>query len=91
MSHRDFVRFCQAVFTTDTLGCPIVYGVSKNARNFWDNSASDFLGWKPQDTADRFVAEVERAVPNPDPNNPLHIFQGGSFAGLPINPESNDV
>lgn len=90
MSYRDFVGFCGSVFQVETLGCPIVYGMSQNERSFWDNSAAEFLGWKPQDSADGYIAEVQAAIPNPDPNDPLHIYQGGAFAGLPIAPESED-
>ncbi|WP_245897964.1 NAD-dependent epimerase/dehydratase family protein [Pseudoprimorskyibacter insulae] len=89
LSYRDFVAFARAAFTVPVLGCPIVYGASANDRSFWDNSKSNYLGWQPQDNAEAYLAEVLQAVPNPDPNDPLHLFQGGKFTDIPILKEGN--
>lgn len=90
LSYRDFVSFCQAAFGVAELGCPIVYGASKNTRGFWDNRAAAFLGWEPQDNAENYAVQVAQANPDPDPNDPLHIFHGGYFTALPIETENND-
>jgi uronate dehydrogenase len=36
----------------------IVYGVSDNLRNRWDNTNVKFLGYHPEDDAEDFAAEV---------------------------------
>jgi uronate dehydrogenase len=36
----------------------IVYGVSNNLRSSWDNSSVKFLGYRPEDDAEVFAAEI---------------------------------
>ncbi|PJE30913.1 NAD-dependent epimerase/dehydratase family protein [Pseudooceanicola antarcticus] len=91
LSYRDFVAFCRAAFTVPVLGCPIVYGCSANDRSFWDNRAANYLGWQPQDNAEAWAAQVEAAIPNPDPQDPLHLYQGGKFTALPIDEDDDNA
>ncbi|MBO9467686.1 NAD(P)-dependent oxidoreductase [Tropicibacter sp. R15_0] len=90
LSYEDFVSFCQTAFHAPKLGCPIVYGMSNNTRSFWDNSAADYLGWTPKSNSEDFVAQVQEAHPNPNPNDPLNVYHGGTFPELPIVTETKD-
>lgn len=91
LSYRDFVAFCHAAFTVPVLGCPVVYGCSANDRSFWDNRRTSYLGWAPQDNAEDYALQVSQATPHPDPNDPLHLYQGGKFTALPLYEETDDA
>lgn len=78
LSHDDFVRLIERVFAVPVLGCPIIYGASDNDMSWWDNSKTDYLGWRPRDNSEAFRARVD-AEPRPAPDAPDSIFQGGMF------------
>ena len=54
----------------------IIYGVSNNPESWWDNSNAERLGYKPQDTAEDYRAEVEHLTFD-DPVG--EALQGGMF------------
>jgi uronate dehydrogenase len=82
VSFRDMVQLVEVGLTADYVH-EIVYGVSANTRSWWDNDAAMRLGYRPQDNAETFAADVEHI----GPKNPLdQEFQGGDrvadeFAG----------
>jgi hypothetical protein len=52
LSHRDCAQLVTRALDADDVPWAIVYGVSDNARRFWDlGSARDLLGYRPQDGA----------------------------------------
>jgi uronate dehydrogenase len=55
----------------------IVYGVSKNKRSWYDNSNAYRLGYKPQDDAETFAADILRRERPGDPV--AERYQGGVF------------
>jgi uronate dehydrogenase len=58
----------------------IVYGVSGNARSWYDNSNATRLGYQPQDDAEDFAAEV---LAKEKPGDPVaERYQGGMFCVL---------
>ncbi|QRM29396.1 NAD(P)-dependent oxidoreductase [Microvirga sp. VF16] len=57
LSQDDFVRLIQVGLSADYVH-EIVYGVSKNTRSWWDNSAAYRLGYEPQDNAEVYAADV---------------------------------
>ncbi|HEY4202743.1 MAG TPA: NAD(P)-dependent oxidoreductase [Devosiaceae bacterium] len=83
-SHDDLVRLVEVGLTAD-YAHEIVYGVSKNTRSWWDNSAAEKLGYQPQDNAEEYAAGVEHIIAT----DPLERdFQGGDrvpheFSGNP--------
>jgi len=87
-SYADFVRLIEAVFAAPKLGCPIIYGVSNNPESWWDNSAVDYLGWTPQDSAEDYRAEIEATMERPAPDSVEEVFQGGQFCAEPIHEET---
>jgi len=90
LSVPDFVQLVEKVFTVPQLGCPIIYGASANERSWWNNSEVSYLGWSPQDNSEIFAGEIEAAIPNPDPNDPTHLYQGGHYIDFPIMTEQSD-
>ncbi len=84
LSYDDFVSLIECVFRAPKLGLPIIYGVSANDTCWWDNSAVDYLGWKPKDNAAAFKAKLDATVARPDPDSALAVYQGGQFIDDPI-------
>jgi uronate dehydrogenase len=76
VSRRDMAALVRIGLTADYT-CETVYGVSNNARSFWDNSAAERLGYRPQDRSEDFAhlfPEPSRAGGDPGEH-----FQGGPF------------
>jgi uronate dehydrogenase len=80
LSRADLTRLVSAGLTAPYLGYAIVYGMSANAQTWWDNSKVDYLGYRPQDSADVFRDKL-RATPGPlDRDDPVVEYQAGPFA-----------
>lgn len=79
MSYDDFVRLIERVFDAPRIGCPIIYGASRNDRSWWDNSEVGFLGWVPQDNGEDYRAKVDAAMDRPKIDAPDVVYQGGTF------------
>ncbi len=86
-SYEDFVRMIERIFDVPHLGCPILYGVSDNAATWWDNSNTEWLGWKPQDSSEQFRAKIDAAMAQPAREAPEVIYQGGTFTADGIHEE----
>ena len=80
LSPRDLMTLCGRAFEAPRLGHTIVYGASDNDEQWWDNRNAAFLGWKPQDTASVWRAEILAAAPPESPDDPAVLYQGGGFA-----------
>lgn len=79
MSHEDFVRLIERVFTVPRLGCPILYGASANAASWWDNRETAYLGWNPEDSSEPFRAKLDASMEPPAGDDPNAVYQGGAF------------
>ncbi|WP_413720149.1 NAD-dependent epimerase/dehydratase family protein [Silicimonas sp. MF1-12-2] len=79
MSHDDFVRLIERIFTVPRLGCPIIYGASANDASWWDNREVAYLGWRPQDNSEVFRAKLDAAMEPPAADAPTAVYQGGVF------------
>jgi uronate dehydrogenase len=79
LSYDDLDRLVTACLTTPVLGHTIVYGVSDNTNVWWDNTSARHIGFKPQDSSERFRAALETKQPTIDLNDPAAIYQGGVF------------
>jgi uronate dehydrogenase len=65
----------------------VVYGVSNNARNRWDNADVRYLGYVPEDDAELYAAEIAATGKVEDAREAL--FHGGpgcmvEFDGEPL-------
>lgn len=77
LSHRDMVHLVERCLDHPGYHFAIVYGVSNNARNNWDNSAVDWLGYRPQDDAEDYANEI---LAQADREHPIaKPFYGGIF------------
>ncbi len=83
MSPGDLLRLTRRVLEVETLGCPVIYGVSANRDVWWDNSAVAWLGWEPQDSSEPWRAELEAKEPEIG-SAPEDVYQGGGFVAEPI-------
>ena len=79
LSYDDLERLVVAGLTAPVVGCSIVYGVSDNTTTWWDNTAASHLGFRPQDSSERFRAAAEARQPELDRNDPTVMYQGGGF------------
>ena len=79
LSYDDLERLVVASLTAPVVSCSIVYGVSDNAATWWDNTSASHLGFRPQDSSERFRAAAEARQPVLDPADPATRFQGGAF------------
>jgi uronate dehydrogenase len=58
ISHRDMVQLTRRCIDYPNYHFVIVYGVSNNLRSRWDNTNVKFLGYRPEDDAETFAAEI---------------------------------
>lgn len=79
LSFDDLHRLITACLTTPILGHSIVFGMSDNAVTWWDNSRARHIGYVPQDSSDVFRDAVYAKTVSPDLNDPVALYQGGSF------------
>ncbi|MGI9522323.1 MAG: NAD-dependent epimerase/dehydratase family protein [Hyphomicrobiaceae bacterium] len=87
MSDDDFVLLIERIFTVSRLGCPIIYGASNNSSSWWDNREVAYLGWRPQDTSEKFRAKLDAEQEKPARDDPRATFQGGMFCSDGIHEE----
>jgi uronate dehydrogenase len=79
LSYDDLERLVVASLTAPVVGCSVVYGVSDNTATWWDNTSASHLGYRPQDSSERFRAAAEARQPVLDSGDPATILQGGAF------------
>lgn len=66
------------------VGCMAVWGVSNNARSYWDQTGAEPLGYRPTQNAETYAAEI---LSQENPLNEVgRKFQGGSFAAHDYTP-----
>ena len=79
LSHGDAVRMFDAALTAPSPGYAVLYGISANARAWWDLEPGRRIGYHPQDDAEDFAAEVDRA-PESDEDRLDAGHVGGPYA-----------
>ena len=79
LSYRDLVELVRCSLYAARVGHTVVFGMSANARTWWDNSKAGHLGFKARDTSEVFRQRVESAAPPLAANDPAAIYQGGAF------------
>jgi uronate dehydrogenase len=75
LSPDDCGRLVEASLTCPSPGFRIVWGVSANTRRRWALAGAHEIGYRPQDDAEVFAAEVGDRVADTD------SYVGGEFAG----------
>lgn len=79
LSYNDLERLVAACLTTPVLGHAIIYGMSDNTNVWWDNTSARHIGYRPQDSSDKFRAALEAKQPTIDLDDSASIHQGGAF------------
>ncbi|MDJ0611689.1 MAG: NAD(P)-dependent oxidoreductase [Kiloniellales bacterium] len=82
VSPRDLCQLVAIGLEHPDIHFEIVYGVSDNARSWWDNSRAAQLGYRPEDDAEDHAAAVVAKEPPHDPDDRQHLYQGGHFVKL---------
>ena len=76
----DLMQQCVIGLEHPKLHNAVVFGVSDNARGFWDNKVAFDLGYRPQFRAEDYLAAAEEGQANLDPDPIGDRFVGGGFA-----------
>ncbi len=76
---EDLVSLIRIGLEREGLVYEVVYGMSDNARSWWDNSRAAELGYKPEGQAEAFAAEALAAQALLPPDEIGDLFQGGPF------------
>ncbi len=80
ISHRDMAQLTYRCVEHPAYHFVAVYGVSNNLRSRWDNTRVKFLGYRPEDNAEDFAAEVLANSPQEDP---IAVqFHGGMYCPI---------
>jgi len=77
-SPRDLAQLVSIGIDRPGIKFEIVYGISGNTRAWYDNSNAVRLGYRPQDDAEAFAAEV-LAAEKPATDMVAELHQGGVF------------
>jgi uronate dehydrogenase len=78
-SPRDFVQLARIGLEHPDIRYEIVYGVSDNARSFWDNGNAHRLGYRPQNRSEPHAETVLRREDARERDPVARRFQGGTF------------
>ena len=78
LSYDDLTQLVGKALFRPHVGHTVVFGASGNGDLWWDNHAAAHLGYQPQDSSERFRAQVE-ARPAPAADDPAAVYQGGAF------------
>jgi len=77
LSPRDLAQLVTIGIEHPEIRFEVVYGVSANARSWYDNANARRLGYRPQDDSEAYAAEV---LAREKPGDPVaELYQGGAF------------
>jgi uronate dehydrogenase len=78
LSHGDAVRMVRAGLEAPSPGFAVLYGISANARAWWDLEPGHALGYRPEDDAETYAAQI-LAEPESDADRLEGSYVGGPF------------
>ena len=84
LGHEDMVQLIMRCITVPDIGYLAVWGVSNNARSYWDNAGAERLGYRPVQNAEDYAEEILKR-PNPL-DATAQRYQGGGFVTLDFTP-----
>jgi uronate dehydrogenase len=79
LSFDDLERLVVASLTAPVVGHTVIYGASDNTTSWWDNTPARHIGYRPQDSSERFRAAIEARQPTLDMQDSATRYQGGGF------------
>src|SRR5207249_1433900 len=77
----DLVQLIRIGLEHPDIRCEIFYGISDNARGWWDNGAAFRYGYRPQGRAEDHRAAAFAADANLPPDPIGEWYQGGPYCG----------
>jgi uronate dehydrogenase len=80
ISHNDMIRLTKACLDHAGFHFEVIYGVSKNLRNRWDNILVKHLGYDPQDDAEIYRDEMFAKGLTEDPVSA--VFHGAMYCPM---------
>ncbi|MEU4450494.1 NAD(P)-dependent oxidoreductase [Nocardioides sp. NPDC023903] len=84
MSPDDGARLLAACLATPEPGFRVVWGVSRNTRNWWSLEAGEAIGYHPQDDSEVYAAELLGDAIDDGPQGPEERLAGGKFCFTPL-------
>ncbi|MEI7059284.1 NAD(P)-dependent oxidoreductase [Nocardioides sp. CCNWLW239] len=84
MSPDDGARLLEACLATPEPGYRVVWGISRNTRNWWSLEAGEAIGYHPQDDSEIFAAELLGDGVDDGPQGPEERLAGGKFCFTPL-------
>jgi uronate dehydrogenase len=82
LSPRDGIHLIRRALDAPDVHFEIVYGVSANDRNWWDNPGGARIGFAPQDNAEDHAEELEAVMAPEDEPEVERAFHGGPFCAM---------
>ena len=79
VSPRDLAQLVRIGLDHPDIHYEILYGVSDNARSWWDGARARLLGYRPLDRAEDYALAVLASAPPADPSSVEELMQGGAF------------
>jgi uronate dehydrogenase len=79
LSFDDLERLVVAALTAPVVGHTVMYGLSDNRTQWWDNSSAAHIGYRAEDSSDIFRNTVEARQPHIDATLATARYQGGGF------------
>ena len=81
---EDLVNLMMRCIQAPGIGYMAVWGVSNNTRSYWQDIASEKLGYQPKQNSEDFAAEI---LKQPNPLDPIaQQYQGGGFVTIDFTP-----
>ena len=84
MSPDDGARLLEACLATPEPGFRVVWGISRNTRNWWSLEAGEAIGYHPQDDSEVYAAELLGDAIDDGPQGPEERLAGGKFCFTPL-------
>jgi uronate dehydrogenase len=91
ISPADMVRLARCSLEAPDVHFEIVYGVSANPRNWWDNPGAERIGYRPKDNAEQYADEMMATMSPEDEPIEERLFHGGPFCGMEFNARIDDI
>lgn len=79
LGYDDLEQLVRRAMFVPNVACTIVYGVSANRDGWWDNAQAALLGYVPTQSSEPWRERIERERPPLPDDDPVRLFQGGSF------------
>lgn len=84
LSEGDLIHLVERAVLSPKVGFSTIFGVSNNDRAPVNNDLAKYLGYAPNDNAEKFADKILADAPPFDPNDLAQTRVGGPFATIPL-------